>query len=74
MIFEDDKISNNKGIENTNFHYRDTNEIRLDTIKIENKANFKLNRNLSMKSEDTKSLDEKDELNNNIFSIFKTKI
>ena len=67
-IFEDDKISNNKGIENTNFHYRDTNEIRLDTIKIENKANFKLNRNLSMKSEDTKSLDEKDELNNNIFS------
>ena len=69
-IIEDDKLSNNKGIENTNFHYRDVNEIRLDTIKIENKANFKLNRNLSMKSmsEDTKSLDEKDDLNKNIFS------
>lgn len=67
---DEDKFSynnnkNNNGIGNTNFHFRDTNEIKLDTIKIENKANFKLNRNLSHKSmnEGTKSLDEKDELN-----------
>ena len=70
-ILDDDKYSNNnnknKEIANTNFHCREANEIKLDTITIENKANFKLNRELSRKSinEDTKSLDEKDELNDN---------
>ena len=70
-IIDEEKLSNDNnvgGISNTNFHYRDNNnnELKLDTIKIENKANFKLNKNLSLKSlnEDTKSIDEKDELNN----------
>ena len=52
-IIDDDKFSNNQvggGVINTNFHYRETKELKLDTIKIENKANFKLNRNVSQKS------------------------
>ena len=71
-IIDDDKFSynnnkNNIGISDTNFRGRETNEIRLDTIKIENKANFKLDRKLSKRSmnEDTKSIDERDELKNN---------
>ena len=70
-ITDDDKLSNKNnaaGISNTNFHYRDNNnELKLDTIKIENKANFKLNKNMSIKSlnEETKSIEEKDKLNNN---------
>ena len=64
-IEDDDKLSyndNNKniGISDTNFGRR-TNEIRIDAIKIENKANFKLDR----MNEDTKSIDEKNELKNN---------
>ena len=61
----DEKFSNNDGINNTNFHCREANELKLDTIQIENRANFKLERNMSRKSvsEDGKSLDEKDELN-----------
>ena len=66
-ITDDEKISNNNnvgGISNTNFHYRENNnEIKLDTIKIENKANFKLNKNLSIKSNEDKNIDESDELN-----------
>ena len=63
-IIDDDKFSNNNvggGIVNTNYHYRETNELKLDTIKIENKANFKLSRNDSQKSlnEDTKIFNEK---------------
>ena len=62
-----EKFSNNEGDNNTNFHCREGNEIKLDTIKIENKANFKLERNLSRKSvsEDGKNVDETDELNKN---------
>ena len=70
-IIDDDKFSynnkNNNGISDTNFRVRETNEIRIDTIKIENKANFKFDRKLSKKSmnKDIKSIDEKDELKNN---------
>jgi len=43
---DDEKNSNNNiGINNTNFHCREAKEIKLDTIKIENKANFKLEKN-----------------------------
>ena len=66
-IVEEDKFSNinNAGITNTNFHFRETNELKLDTIKIENKANFKLNRNMSQRTanDDAKSLVEKEEQN-----------
>ena len=67
-IVEYDKLStvNNAGITNTNFHFRETNELKLDTIKIENKANFKLIRNMSQRTanDDAKSLDVKEEENN----------
>ena len=79
-IIDDDKYSNNNvggGIVNTNFHYRKANELKLDTIKIENKANFKLNRNESQKSlnDDTnivnneKNKGNEDELNYNTNNV-----
>ena len=57
---DDEKNSNNNiGINNTNFHCREAKEIKLDTIKIENKANFKLEKNMSKKSLNENNEDNK---------------
>ena len=63
-IIDDEKISNNnKGINKTNFHCTEMKEIKLDTIKIENKANFKIESNSSRNTlnDNMKSLDGDDE-------------
>ena len=60
-IIDDEKGSNNnKGINNTNYHCPETREIKLDTIKIENKITFKIERNSSKNTinENMKSLDK----------------
>ena len=60
-IIDDEKGSNNnKGINNTNYHCPETREIKLDTIKIENKITFKIERNSSRNTinENMKSLDK----------------
>jgi hypothetical protein len=62
---KDEKYAKNKdGMHNTNFHYPGVKDLKLDTIKIENKCNFK---DLSTKSlsEERQRSDENDKSNKN---------